>query len=99
MNIIIFLQRTEYNFKRDEYCKNKTKFSLPSQYSVSFSGKHDEAVYILVDIKLHDGKDMDSGHYVCDILDYSTGTWWNCDDGKITNYSGYTESVYDNVSN
>ena len=49
----------------------KKNISLPSQYSTSFSGKHDEAVYILVAIKLRVVKDMDSGHYVCDVLDYN----------------------------
>ena len=49
---------------------------------MSFSGKHDEAVYILVAIKLHAGNDINSGNYVCDVLDYNTGTWWNCDDNK-----------------
>ena len=66
---------------------------------MSFSGKHDEVFYILVSIKLHVGKYMDSGHYFCDVLDYNTVMWWNCDDDTITNYSGYPENVYDNLSN
>ena len=41
-----------------------------------------EVLYILVSIKLHIGNYMDKGHYVCDVLDYNTGTWWNCDDEK-----------------
>ena len=41
---------------------------------------------------------MYSGHYVCDILDYNTGTWWNCDNEQITKYSGYPKNVYDNLS-
>ena len=52
----------------------------------AFSGKHDEVVYILVSIKLHVRKDMDSGHYICDVLDYNSGTWCNCDDDAITHY-------------
>ena len=64
-----------------------------------FSGKHDELVYILVSIMLRVGKDMNSVHYVCDVLDYNTGTWWNCDDDTIANYSGYPENVYYNLSN
>ena len=62
MNLRIFPQRSEYNFERDEYWKNKIKIALPSQYSMSFPGKHAEVVYILVSIKLHIGKDIDSGH-------------------------------------
>ena len=56
-------------------------------------------VYILVSIKIHTGNDIYSGHYVCDILDYSTGKKCNCDDDTITKYSGYPDNVYDNSSN
>ena len=65
MNIIIFLQIPEYNFERDEYCKNKTKTALPSQYSMHFSDKHNVAVYILVAINIHVVNGMDGGNYVC----------------------------------
>ena len=41
---------------------------------------HAEAVYNLVSAKLHIGKYMDSGYCVYNVLDYSTGTLWNCDD-------------------
>ena len=75
INLGIFLQRSEYTGIRYEYCKHKTKISLTLQYSMYFSDKHDEVVYIMISIKIHVGKDMDSGHYVWDILDYNTGTW------------------------
>ena len=41
---------------------------------------------------------MDKDHYVCDVLDYITGTWWNCNDDTITQYSGYPTDVYNNLS-
>ena len=63
-----------------------------------FSGIHDEVVYILVSINIHIGKDMYSGHYACYLLHYNTGIWWRCDDEIITNYSGYPENVYDDLS-
>ena len=62
---------------------------------MSFSVKHDKVVYIIVSINLHVGKYMDSGNYVCDILDYNTGTWCNFYQDTITNYSGYPDNVYD----
>ena len=99
MNIIIFLPRSEYNFETYQYCKNKTKTALLSQYSMVFTGKHDEVVYIIFYIKLLIGKDIDRGQYVCDELYYNTRTCLNCNDDTITNYSGYTENVYDNLSN
>ena len=61
---------------------------------MSFPGKHTEVLYILVSIKLHIDNDMDEGHYVCDVLDYNTGTCRNCDDDTITQYPGYSINVY-----
>ena len=54
--------------------------------------------HIIFSIKLHIGNDMDKDHYVCHVLDYTIGTWWNCDDSTITQHSGYTMNVYDNLS-
>ena len=53
---------------------------------MSFSGKHTEAIYIIVYIKMHISNDMDKVHYFCDVLDYNTVTWWNYDDATITQY-------------
>ena len=98
MQLRIFLQISEYKFEKNVYCKNKTKIALPAQYSMSFPYKYAEVLYILVSIKLHIDNDMDKGHYVCDVLDYSTGTWWNYDDDTITQYLGYPMNVYDDLS-
>ena len=65
---------------------------------MAFSGSHDKVIYIKVSIKLHVGEDMDSGQQVCDVLDHNKGTWWICDDEIITNYSGYPENVYNDLS-
>ena len=46
-------------------------------------------------ICIHIGNDLDEGHYICDVLDYSTGTWWKCDDEIITKYPKYPNNVYD----
>ena len=84
MQLRMFFQRSEYNSVRYEYWKNKSKVALPSQYSMSFSGSHDEVFYILVSIKLHVSNNMDSGKYVCDVLYYNIGTYFRCDDNIIT---------------
>ena len=57
-----------------------------------------KVLYILVSVKIHIGNDMDQVHYVCDVLDYNTGTWWNCDDEIITQYPGYTMNEYNDLS-
>ena len=93
MQLRIYFQRFYFNYEKKEYCKNKTNISLPDQYSMSFPDKHLEVIYIVVSIKLHIGKDMDKGHYVCGLLDYNTGTWWNYYDETITQYPGYPSNV------
>ena len=72
--------------------------SLGNTNFMYFPDKQSEALYIRVSIKLHIGNDMDKGNYVCDVLDYNTGTWWNCDDDTITQYPGYPMNVYDDLS-
>ena len=57
-----------------------------------------EVLYIIVSTKLHIGNDTDKGHYVCAVLDYNTGTWWNYDDDTITQYPGYPMNVYNDLS-
>ena len=94
----IFIQIPEYNFEANEYWKNKTKFALIAQYSISFPDKHAKVPYIIIYIKLHIGNDMDKGHYVCDVLYYSIWTWRNCDDDTITQYPGYPMNVYNDLS-
>ena len=55
-------------------------------------------IYVLVSIKYHIGNDLDQGHYICDVLDYNTGTWWEFDDEIVTKYPGYPMNVYNEVS-
>ena len=93
------LQRSEYIGARDEFCKNKTKTALLSQYSMSFSGRHDKVVYILVSIQHRLVKDMYGIQYIYYVLYYNTGIWWRYENDIITKYSEYPENVYDNFSN
>ena len=62
---------------------------------MSFTGIEFELIYILISVKLRIGKYMDKGHYVCGILYYNTGTWWNCYDDTITQYPVYPMNLYD----
>ena len=42
----------------------------------------------------HDGDSLDCGHYVSDVFDGSTGIWWHCDDGNITQITDRPKVVY-----
>ena len=86
MQLRIYLQKSNFNYEKNEFYKNKTKIALPAQYSTSFPDKHPELIYIIVSIKIHIGNDMDKS------------PWWNCDDETITQYTGYPMNVYDDLS-
>ena len=96
MKLRISLQRTEYNVETDSFCKNKTKIAIAAQYFLSCPN-NTEVLYVLVFIKYHIGNDLDQGHYVCDVLDYNTGTWWKFDDEIVTKYPGYPKNFYNEV--
>ena len=64
---------------------------------MSFSGRNDEVVYIIVSIKINVGKDMGSCRYYSDVLDHNTGIWWICDNEKMTDFRGYLDNVYDGL--
>ena len=98
MQLRISLQRSDFNYEKNEYRKHKTKISLPAQYSMSFPDKHPEVLDSIISIKLPIGNDMDNGHYVFDVLYSNTVTWWNCDDETITQYPGYPTNVYNDLS-
>ena len=85
MQLRISLQRSHYNVENNTFWKNKTEIALSAQYSMSFPNDP-KVIYVLAYIKFRIGNDMDQGHYVCDVLDYNTGTWWNCDDEIVTEY-------------
>ena len=92
LQLRISLKRSHYNLENYTFCKNKTKIALSAQYSMSFPNDH-KVIYVLVSIKFHIVKYMDQGHYVCYVLDYNTGTWWNFDDEIVTEYPGYPMNV------
>ena len=97
MQLRISLQRPHYNVENDTFCKNKTKTAHSEQYSMSFPNDP-KVIYALFYIKFHINEDMDQGDYVCAEFDYNTVTWWNCDDGIVTEYPGYPMNVYNEIS-
>ena len=98
MQLRTSLQKSNFNYEKMNTAKIKPKIALPAQYSVSFPDKHPEVLYIIFSIKLHIGNGTDKGHYVFDVLYYSTGTWWNCNDETITQYPGYPSNIYNDLS-
>ena len=78
MQLRIYLQRSHFNVKTTYSAKIKPKYPFQLNTPCPFQN-NPKVLYILVSIKLHIGNDMDQGNYVCDVLDYNTGTWWNCE--------------------
>ena len=65
---------------------------------MSFSGRDDEVVCVMVSMNICVGKYVDGSHYYCDVWYYNTGTFWICVDEKITDFRRYPENVYNELS-
>ena len=98
MQLRTFLQISKYNVQRNEFVKNRKKIALPAQYYMYYPVINTEVLYIIVSIHIPIGNNVGKGHYVYEVLDYSTGTWWNFYDATITQYSGYPMNLYSNLS-
>ena len=90
----ILFQRGIYDSTTFVATKNLVEVSIPSEYMFKLQSIHLKISYTLVSLINHDGDSLDCGHYVSDVFDSSTGIWWHCDDGNITELSDLPEGVY-----
>ena len=94
-SVLEFLfQRGSYDITSGVALKNELKFAIPSEYLWKQPSSNENISYTLVSLIKHDGDSLDFGHYVSDIFDSITGTWWHCDDDSITQISDLPKGFY-----
>ena len=54
----------------------------------------EDVKYSLVSANYHNWISNNTGHYLCDILEFDPGIWWRCDDDTITHLRGMTDNFY-----
>jgi hypothetical protein len=87
--------------------KGKEKFEVVPGHGLSVEATHmvylDER-YVLTAVIYRIAKTINKGHFICDVLQWTTGKWWNCNDHKVqllpdmpgclTHRKGTKSSVY-----
>jgi len=53
-------------------------------------------VYVLFAVQNHSGKSADSGHYVAEVMDWTTGVWFECNDESVKMLDNGPSGVYGN---
>ena len=90
----ILFQRGSYDSTTLVATKNEFKVGIPSEYMFKLQSSNEKISYTLVSLINHDGDSSDCGHYVSDVFDGSTVTWWHCDDENIAEISDLPKGVY-----
>eukprot|EP00743_Colponemidia_sp_Colp-15_P010153 GILK01011152.1.p1 GENE.GILK01011152.1~~GILK01011152.1.p1 ORF type:complete len:1414 (-),score=327.31 GILK01011152.1:23-4129(-) len=74
-------QRLETSFKFCPQCGEAVPVSVQKPVQVS---QPEDYIYDLVAVLVHKGSSANSGHYIADLKDKSTGLWYRFDDESVT---------------
>ena len=100
---VLNIQLARYVFDMTTFSKKKlaTKVKLPRTLSVPTKqgGKDDgtnaTANYILCAVQNHLGTSAHGGHYIADVLDWTTGVWYEFNDDEVTMLKDGPTSSFD----
>lgn len=105
---VLNIQLARYVFDMATFSKKKlaTKVKLPRTLTVptkqadKSSSKNTTAKYILCAVQNHLGTSAHGGHYIADVLDWTTGVWYEFNDEEVSVLEEGPESSFDpNPSN
>mmetsp|Transcript_20083 Transcript_20083/g.42088 ORF Transcript_20083/g.42088 Transcript_20083/m.42088 type:complete len:1210 (+) Transcript_20083:2-3631(+) len=97
---VLNIQLARYVFDRETFSKRKltTKVRLPKLLeipnSATFEG-HMHAKYVLCAVQNHLGSSAHGGHYTADVMDWTTGVWYEFNDEDVTILEGGPTCSFD----
>ena len=101
----IQLARYVFDIATSSKKKLKTKVKLPRTLDVPIKPPHDDndttstAKYILCAVQNHIGTSSERGHYIADVLDWTTGVWYAFNDEVVYVLEEGPESSFEPNSN
>jgi len=85
---VLLVRFTRFFWKQKEQIKAKIlrKVKFPLQLDISSLSLEEYGLksYQLRSIITHSGRSADSGHYICWLKDFQSGSWWKMDDEKAS---------------
>ena len=97
---VLNLQLARYAFDRSKLSKRKltTAVLLPKSLeipSTATTKQNEHSRYILCAVQYHLGPSAHGGHYVAEVMDWTTGVWYKFNDKEVTRLEGGPESSFD----
>lgn len=97
---VLNLQLARYVFDRETLSKRKltTKVLLPKSLeipSTATTKQNEHSRYILCAVQNHLGTSAHGGHYVADVMDWTTGVWYEFNDEEVTRLEWGPVSSFD----
>ncbi|GFH52133.1 hypothetical protein CTEN210_08609 [Chaetoceros tenuissimus] len=96
--LVLNLQLARYIFDMKNFRKQKilSKILLPKSLELDVKGTCN-VKYILCAIQNHKGGSAHTGHYIAEVMDWSTGSWYEFDDDKVSFLEYGPKSTYDPI--
>ncbi|KAL7543867.1 hypothetical protein ACHAXR_013239 [Thalassiosira sp. AJA248-18] len=94
---VLNIQLARYVFDRETLSKRKltTKVLLPKSLEIPGSSTNKRARYLLCSVQNHLGNSAHGGHYVADVMDWATGTWYEFNDENVAILEDGPKSSFD----
>lgn len=96
--LVLNLQLARYIFDMKTFRKQKllNKILLPKSLELDVKDTGN-VKYILCAIQNHKGGSAHTGHYIAEVMDWSTGSWYEFDDDKVSFLEHGPNSTYDPI--
>ena len=97
--LVLNLQLARYIFDMKNYRKQKllNKILLSKPLELDVKGADNIKYYILCAIQNHKGGIAHTGHYIAEVMDWTTGSWYEFDDDNVSFLEHDPKSTYDPI--
>jgi len=94
---VLNIQLARYVFDMKTFRKRKltNKILLPKSLQLKSTNGETDVNYILYAVQNHRGSSAYTGHYVAEVMDWTTGVWFEYDDEKVSLLQHGPNSSYD----
>ena len=82
-------------FDRETFSKHKLSNRILLPLTLRLPSSNSDVSYVLCAVQNHLGTTPHGGHYVAEVMDWTTGVWWECNDESVTRMVDGPSASYD----
>ena len=82
-------------FDRETFSKRKLSDRILLPRTLRLPSSDSDVSYVLCAVQNHLGTTPHGGHYVAEVMDWTTGVWWECNDESVTRMADGPSASYD----